>query len=212
MCGRRVTVAGMTCEVLSHKVFYDNSGGGVTLSGGEVLHQPDFSTALLKELKNCGIHTVVETSGAGPWDRLKDISRYTDIFYYDIKTTDSSKHKSFTGGGNEMILGNLRRLADERKGQKALTLRAPLIPGYNDFEDNLAGTASLADELSRLASDATTFEGVELMPFHKLGISKSLRTGLEYPLHDHPPADPEASLRHWIDTLRTCGVVVLNES
>ena len=146
ICGRTVKVSELAEEITADKIFFDSSGGGVTLSGGEVLFQPEFALALLKQLKNCGIHTVVETSGMGKWENLRKIADYTDIFYYDIKSLDSGKHYNFTGAGNEIILENLKKLAEYISGDK-IVLRVPLIQGYNDSAQEIAEIYKLACEL-----------------------------------------------------------------
>jgi pyruvate formate lyase activating enzyme len=111
ICGREAAVSEIADEVAEDKAFFDSSGGGATLSGGEVLFQPEFALSLLARLSERNIHTIVETSGMGSWEDLKNISRYTDIFYYDVKTLDEKKHLSYTGKDNKTILENLKKLA-----------------------------------------------------------------------------------------------------
>jgi pyruvate formate lyase activating enzyme len=146
MCGRTVKALEVVDEVIEDKIFFDSSGGGVTLSGGEVLFQPEFAEAILARLRDCGVHTVVETSGMGKWQDLCNIAKYTDIFYYDIKTLDNEKHLIYTGVGNKIILDNLKELA-ELMPNGGITLRVPLIPGYNDSIDEIAEIYKLAQEL-----------------------------------------------------------------
>jgi len=208
LIGKEMTAADVLAEVLADAPFYANSGGGMTLSGGEPFHQPGFAMELLRSAKSHGLHTCVETSGAAPTDVLLEAASWVDLFLYDIKDTDDARHRAHVGASNALSLTNARALLS--RGAR-VRLRVPLIPGYNDFADNLAGIASLAEELSRLTSDTSRFEGVELMPFHKLGLSKTRRTGLETAMRDRIPADPAPRVRRWIDTLRARGVVVLND-
>jgi len=143
--GRTVKASEIINEVIEHKVFFDSSGGGVTLSGGEILFQPEFAESLLAQFHGCEIHTVVETSGMGKWDNLRNIARYTDIFYYDIKSLNNEKHLFYTGLGNEIILNNLKKLAGEMS--EKITLRVPLIPGYNDSTEDIMEIYRLVCEL-----------------------------------------------------------------
>ena len=146
ICGRKVKASEIAAEVIEDKVFFDSSGGGVTLSGGEVLFQPEFAESLLAQLHDCGIHTVVETSGMGKRQDLRNVARYTNLFYYDIKSLDNEKHSMYTGAGNKIILDNLKKLSDEIKGDK-IVLRAPLIPGYNDSAGEITEIYKLAQKL-----------------------------------------------------------------
>jgi pyruvate formate lyase activating enzyme len=143
LCGRTVKVSEVLDELLTDKVFFDSSGGGVTLTGGEPLAQPVFALELLACLQKAGIHTVLESSGMGRWADLAAISEYTDLFYYDIKTASPEKHRLFTGSDNKLILDNLACLARLRDGN-GIVLRAPLIPGYNDGDDDLKALYALA--------------------------------------------------------------------
>ncbi len=157
LCGRAVQAPEVLGELLPDKVFFDSSGGGVTLSGGEPLAQPAFALALLAGLRQAGIHTVVESSGMGSWADLAALSQYTDLFYYDIKAVTQEKHRRFTGSDNDLILGNLARLARLRGGE-GIVLRAPLIPGYNDGDEDLEALYALA-----LARGVQT---VHLLPYN----------------------------------------------
>jgi pyruvate formate lyase activating enzyme len=139
-------VSEIVSEIMEDKMFFDTSGGGATLSGGEVLFQPDFAESLLAQLHGGGIHTVVETSGMGKWEHLQRIAQYTDIFYYDIKTLNSAKHIKYTGAGNEIILDNLKKLSVVQPDK--ITLRVPLIPGHSDSEEEIAAVYKLSCELS----------------------------------------------------------------
>ena len=157
LCGRSVSMRDILNELLSDRVFYDTSGGGVTISGGEALSQPVFAHALLAGLRRAGIHTVLETSGMGSWEDVAAFSEYTDIYYYDIKAVLPDKHRRFTGFGNEKILDNLARLIILRGGD-GIVLRVPLIPGYNDSQDDLRALYGLASELE--------IQVVHLLPYN----------------------------------------------
>lgn len=153
-------------EILSQIVkdipFYNRSGGGVTLSGGEPTFQFDFCLALLKACKEEGINTALDTSGFVPWKRLEELLPFVDTFLYDIKHMNSDEHKRLTGVPNETILENLVRL--DRLG-KSIEIRVPIIPGYNDSDENIR---ALSYFLGRLNS----VKRVKLLPYHKLGLSK----------------------------------------
>ena len=146
ICGKYIKASEIVNEVIADKMFFDSSGGGVTLSGGEVLFQPEFAEALLAQFQERGVHTVVETSGMGTWENLRSIAHHTDIFYYDMKSLDNEKHLKYTGAGNKIILDNLKKLA-EYMPDGGITLRVPLIPGYNDSADEITQIYRLACEL-----------------------------------------------------------------
>lgn len=157
LCGRVVTAAEVLGELLPDKVFFDTSGGGVTLSGGEPLAQPAFARALLAGLRQAGIHTVMESSGMGQWADVAALAEYIDLFFYDIKAVAPEKHRRFTGWDNELILGNLTRLARLRGGE-GIVLRVPLIPGYNDGDEDIMALYALALECG--------VQTVHLMPYN----------------------------------------------
>jgi len=169
--GRLVRVSEVLGELLPNKVFYESSGGGVTLSGGEPIAQPVFAIALLRGLREAGIHTVVETSGMGEWSDLAAISEYTNLIYYDIKTLDPEKHRRFTGADNGLILDHLSRLIQLR-GVESIVLRAPLIPGYNDGDDDLMALYTLAESLG--------LRTVHLLPYNSSASAKYEWVGRTY--------------------------------
>ncbi len=159
-------------EVVKDRLFYENSGGGVTLSGGEPMNQPDFTGALLKQCKNKGIHTVLDTSGyvqMGLWDRVLE---NVDLILYDLKHMDPEKHREFTGVSNQLILANARKLASLKI---PLVIRIPLIPGYNDTDENSESCARFLKELG--------ITNVELLPFHNLCVSKYAKLQKEWKLN-----------------------------
>jgi glycyl-radical enzyme activating protein family len=175
MCGKYVTADEVISEIIDDKPFYESSGGGVTLSGGEVLFQADFTLELLRKLRKNEIHTLVETSGMGNWNDLACISEYTDIFYYDLKIIDSERHKKYTGADNSVILDNLKKLM-ELRNEKNICIRVPLIPSYTDAKTDI-------DEIYKFTSDIG-LEHVELLPYNKSAAAKYEWLGIEYPLNN----------------------------
>jgi glycyl-radical enzyme activating protein len=141
MIGREMSVEDVLHEVLKDRPFYETSGGGMTLSGGEPLLQIDFSETLLRAAKEAHLHCCIETSGFAPYEHLERIRAFIDLFLYDVKETDAERHREFTGLSNETILANLQRLHD---AGAAVLVRLPLIPGLNDSAASFAGLAELA--------------------------------------------------------------------
>ncbi|MRR16613.1 MAG: glycyl-radical enzyme activating protein [Deltaproteobacteria bacterium] len=165
--GSEMTAKQVVAEAERDRVFFETSGGGITLSGGEPLFQPAFAEAILKLAHERGLSTCVETSGFCSEEVLRRIMEQVDLFLYDVKETDPLRHLEFTGVSNERILRNLRMLAE---AGRQLILRCPLVPGKNDRRDHAFAIASLADSLPGVLS-------IELEPYHPLGVSKSLRLG-----------------------------------
>ena len=147
------------------KLFFETSGGGVTLSGGEILAQPAFAVEILKRCKEKGVHTAIETTGFARWETLASVLEYTDLVLYDFKHLDSDKHKRLTGVDNHLILENARRLVHVL--HRPLIGRIPLIPGLNDDDANLLATARfISQELGRDTK-------VHILPYNPLGESKN---------------------------------------
>ncbi|MBQ9692189.1 MAG: glycyl-radical enzyme activating protein [Clostridia bacterium] len=185
-----MTVPEIIKEVMKDKAFYDNSGGGVTLSGGDPLLTPDFTLELLKAAKENGLHTCIETCGHAKWEDVQKLIPYVDIFLWDVKETDPVRHKEFTGVSNERILANLRVLSEN--GAKMI-LRCPLIPGYNARREHLEAIGELAQALDGVLQ-------VEVEPYHPLGASKSEDIGKEYPLPDISFQKDE-TVKEWIEII-----------
>ena len=162
ICGKTVSANEVTAEVLKDKPFYENSGGGMTLSGGEPLAQYDFSLKLLKKAKENGIHTAVETCGYAEKPKILEIAKYVDLFLFDCKETDQELHKEYTGVDNKIILDNLKALSD---ADSKIILRCPIIPGFNDRAEHFKGISEIAGKLSGI-------KHIEVEPFHPLGESK----------------------------------------
>jgi pyruvate formate lyase activating enzyme len=160
-----MTVAQVLKVVEKDRPFYDQSGGGMSLSGGEPLLQPDFAYSLLAACKERGIRTVVDTCGHLDSDVLMRISEHVDLFLYDLKLIDEEKHEKFTGVSNKLILENLKRLSDS--GQKTI-VRFPLVPGINDDEKDIR-------ELGEFVSSLRGVKEINVLPYHKGGVEKSRR-------------------------------------
>lgn len=161
--GAAMTIEQIMNEVERDRPFYEVSGGGLTVSGGDPVAQPDFSVALLKKGHELGINTCIETCGFAAGDVFIKIAKEADIVLFDIKGVDSKKHKLHTGVGNEKILKNLFKI--DRIGIRTV-LRIPVIPGLNDSDEDLTGIAKLSMKLKNV-------EYLEVMPYHPLGIRKS---------------------------------------
>ena len=175
-------------EVLKDRIFYRNSGGGITLSGGEPLARFAFSAALLAAAKAAGLPTAVETCGFAPWERLRALLPLTDLWLWDVKAAPE-KHETLTGVPAEPILENLRKI--DRSGA-ATVLRCPLVPGVNDEETALRHIAALANELDHARR-------IDLEPYHPLGEGKSRNLGRSEIFH----ADfaSEADRNRWRETI-----------
>ncbi len=177
--GRDISVAELLVEVEKDRVFYDQSGGGVTFSGGEPLLQPEFLAEALTALRARGLKTAVDTSGFAPAAVVERIAALTDLILYDLKGMDGAKHLETTGVKNALILENLRRLAG---GPTPVWIRIPLIPGVND-DDAAVGRA--AEFLASLGS----IRRVHFLPYHRGGNSKGGRIGRETPGSTYAPPD-----------------------
>lgn len=162
--GKKMTAYEVFEEVRRDKMFYEGTGGGVTISGGEALNQPHFLTAILKLCQGAGIHTCLETSGFAKPEVLATVLPFTDYVLFDLKHMDSQAHKELTGQPNEIILNNARNVADS--GVSVL-FRIPLIPDLNDTAENIRETAHFINGLGK-----ENVQGVELMPYHRMGIGK----------------------------------------
>jgi pyruvate formate lyase activating enzyme len=160
--GGRRTVGEVLAEVLADRSYYDESGGGLTISGGEPLLQPEFLLALLAAGRAEGLHTAVDTSGLAPFERLAAAADLADLLLYDVKTVDDEAHRRHTGVSNHAILANLERLAG--RGAR-IWVRVPIVP---DVNDSAQAVAAIGDFLRPLAA----VERVDLLPYHPLGQDK----------------------------------------
>lgn len=166
VAGKKIACSNLLKEVEQDRVFYEQSGGGVTFSGGEALSQIDALTELSQTCKARGLHVAVDTCGYAPFASFERILKYTDLFLYDIKHMDETAHRQYTGQGNELILDNLRRLAAVGAN---IALRLPLIEGVNAHDENIAAVAAFIKDI-RLSQ-------VNLLPYHNTGSSKYARLG-----------------------------------
>ncbi len=172
----------LLAELIKDEVFWDESGGGVTVSGGEPLAQPQFLLEILRALKRRGIHTAVDTSGFAPCEALLATVPFTDLYLYDIKLLDARRHELYTGVPNQLILDNLAALAQVHNN---LWIRVPVIPGINDSPEELAAIARLARSLPAVRQ-------VNLLPYHNTACHKFGRLGQTYGLPDvKTPGEPD---------------------
>ena len=177
--GKKASVEDLLPLLLEDKEFYDNSGGGVTLSGGECLLQADFCAALLKALKEAGVRTAVDTCGFVSRAAFDKVIPYTDVFLYDIKAIDPAVHKRCTGVENGLILENLRYL--DSLGKK-IEIRIPFVPGYNDGE-----MGKIADFVKSLSC----VTGVRVLKYHNYARSKYEALDMKNTLPEILPTDDE---------------------
>ena len=179
--GRDVTVEEMIEEVEKDRPYYWRSGGGLTLSGGESLCQPEFARDLLRAAKERGINTALESMACAPFETIETILPYLDLYLMDIKHMDSGKHKEFTGKGNELMLENARKIAES--GKTELIIRVPVIPTFNDTEKEI-------EEIARFSDTLPGVKRIHLLPYHRLGQDKYEGLGREYLMKDIlPPAN-----------------------
>ena len=189
--GKTVTVQEVLDEVFEDKIFYKENGG-ITLSGGEPLSQAEFSIALLKAAKECGITTCVETCGFAPYETIETFLPYVDVFLYDYKLTAPELHKKYTGVDNNLILENLIKI--DEKGAKTV-LRCPIIPGVNDAKEHFDGIAKTANALRNILR-------VEIEPAHTIGESKHAQMGYgKAPLAYREPTNEE--VKTWLEILQS---------
>lgn len=180
--GRDVTVAEVLEQVKRDMPYYRRSGGGVTLSGGECLCQPDFTYALLKTFQENSLTTAIESTACASYDVIERILPYLDVYLMDIKHMDPQKHKAFTSRSNELMLENAKKIA---RTARRLIIRVPVIPGFNDTEAEIGDIAAFTKSLK-------TVEEIHLLPYHSYGSGKYAALGREYTLKDIKP--PEAAL------------------
>ncbi len=180
--GRDVSVGEVMKTVKQDMPYYRRSGGGLTLSGGEMLCQSDFAYALLRTAKENAINTAVETTGFAKWEVIEKLLPYIDTVLMDIKHTNSAKHKEFTTQSNELILENAQKIAENAK---KLIIRVPVIPTFNDTEAEIGDIAKFASSLKGVTE-------INLLPYHSFGRDKYEGLGREYKMGDLPsPTDEQ---------------------
>ena len=164
--GTRMSVDAVMAEVEKDRLFYDESGGGVTFSGGEPLAQPDFLATLLTGCREQGIHTALDTSGYATPEIMARIAPLVDLFLYDLKLMDDRRHQTYTGVSNAHILANLRHLVQTGR---QVVIRFPLIPQINDTSENLAQMGAFLTDLGLQRIDLLPFHGIHRKKYHRLG-------------------------------------------
>ncbi|MEW6262996.1 MAG: glycyl-radical enzyme activating protein [Thermodesulfobacteriota bacterium] len=193
--GQYMTVDEVVKKIEDDRIFYKNSNGGMTISGGEALVQAKFTGELFKRCQEKGIHTTLDTTANAPWEDLERILDHVDLALVDIKHLDPEMHKKGTGVGNETILTNAARIA----ARVRTWIRIPLIPGYNDSESNIKKVAAFAAALGA--------EKISVLPYHELGSSKYPKLGRVYTMEGTaPPAEEDVARLGKI--IESCGMKV----
>ena len=190
ICGKELSAEDVMVEVLKDRVYYKNSGGGLTLSGGEPLSQFEFSLALLKLAKEEGLHTAVETCGYVPTKELLEITKFVDLFLFDWKITDGELHKKYIGADNSLIRENLAAL--DEIGAKVI-LRCPIIPDVNDNAEHLRGISELANSLGCVTE-------VQIEPYHAFGTHKYKSLG-RADLPQEFAVPDEVAVQKWVEEI-----------
>ncbi|MBL3538636.1 glycyl-radical enzyme activating protein [Aminivibrio sp.] len=200
IAGREMTPAEVVLEAKKDIPFYDESGGGVTFSGGEPLFQSSFLVACLLRLQEAEVHTAVDTSGYCEESKILEAAEIADLFLFDIKHVDPKKHEYYTGVSNSIILSNLEKLDEVlvRRGRGRINIRMPLIPGINDDPHNLEAVAELSASLK-------TLSGVNILPYHSTGEGKYRNLGMEYKMGKYLPPR-EDKIAEALDIFRRQGI------
>ena len=192
--GQQMTVTEVMAEIRKDVIFYDESGGGATFSGGEPLMQPDFLLALLNRCRAENIHTAVDTTCHAKDELMRRVAEAADLLLCDIKHMDSEMHERYTGVPNNLILDNLRAMADAGRN---IIIRIPVVPGFNDDDANMANTA-------RFIQSLPTIRRIDILPYNRGGLEKSVRLTGEVDLMQAQALDEEKMARI-ANTLRRYG-------
>jgi pyruvate formate lyase activating enzyme len=195
--GREMTIKQVYEEIERDRIFYDESGGGVTFSGGEPLSQPDFLRGLLDSCRAGSFHTALDTCGYAPWDTVDSIRGSVDLFLYDLRLMDDGKHMEATGVPLDTVLENLKALSGYAH---RIILRIPVIPKINDDKKNIQRMGEFAARLPHL-------ECVELLRYHKIGVEKYARLDRAYNLSESEPPTEER-MEEIAQMLRASGLCV----
>lgn len=193
IAGKKKTVDELIDIIEEDKMFYYTSGGGVTLGGGEVAMQSDFATELLKTCKKRGINTAIETCGYTKKDSILEMAKYIDLFLFDLKHMNSQRHHELTGVYNEQILENLEEILGKGYNVK---IRMPMLKGINDSKDEI-------NEIIKFLmpyKDYGNFKGIELLPYHKMGVNKYEQLDMEYLIKEDPSLTSEElkKIQGWV--------------
>ncbi len=193
--GEKKTVPELMKIIEGDRSFYERTGGGVTVSGGEVLVQWDFVRLLLKACREAGIHTCVESALFVPQDHADAVMEYTDLLITDIKYIDSERHKEVTGAPNEQILSNIKHIAESGV---PMVIRTPVVPGWNDDDENMLGIGEFVEKLGPAVL------AWQLLPYRKMGTEKYATLNMDYPMGDYEAPTREV----WEpNLLRICGML-----
>jgi pyruvate formate lyase activating enzyme len=193
MMGRHVTAGEVFEEAASDRIFFESSGGGVTVSGGEPMVQHQFTSSLLRLCKGAGLHTAVDTCGYADWAIAREVLAHADLVLLDLKHMDSGEHKRLTGVPNELILENARRIAHELA--IPMRVRVPIIPGSNDSVANLEATARF------IATELNLSTAVDLIPYHRMGTAKLEQLEMKNGFTGTPPSEAEmAELKRIVES------------
>ena len=181
--GKTMTAESVINEIAKDEIFFFHSGGGVTISGGEPLTQPEFTQAILSACKKMGINTAMETCAFGEYEVIEKLLPYLDLIYTDIKLMDDEQHIKWTGASNKTILENIKRLSHHFPDK--LRIRVPFVPTVNSDDDSIRAIAEFCQSLGGI-------DLVELLPYHRLGLETYRKLGREMPLSDIMPSDSQA--------------------
>lgn len=202
--GKKMTVPEVMQVILADQAFYEKSGGGVTLSGGDMLVQWEFALEVLKACKTHSLHTCIETALHYRTEVLDQVYPYVDLVITDLKHMDSAQHKKFTGVGNELILKNIIRTVEL---DRPLVIRIPVVPGHNNSEENIRASAEfIAKELGNRVQQ------VQLLPYRQLGTEKYMSLGLDYPMADVKYVERtewEENIRRLVEIMKEYGVAAV---
>lgn len=193
--GKKISAEKIMDIVERDRIYYEKSGGGLTISGGEPLYQAEFAIELAKEAKKRNLHVVVETSGFGDSEQFKKLTQFVDIFYFDCKHTNNDLHKKYVGVDLNLINKNRDYL---KSIKKPCVLRCPIIPNYNFTEEHLRGIADIFKTNENIIR-------VDIMPYHSLGKSKAENIGSLYEMPDIQTLSNE-EIENIIDNLKKLGV------
>ena len=193
LIGKKISSSELLDEIKKDILFYDESGGGVTFSGGDPLSQLKFLKSCLQLCKETEIHTALDTAGYLSWSKIKEIIPLVNLFLYDLKFIDETKHIKYTGVSNKMILENLSNLSSINM---AIWIRIPIIPTLNDTDEEIQEMITFISTLNSVVS-------IDLLPFHKIGKNKYHRLNLPYKMEDffEPSTDRMEELKRKFETL-----------
>jgi pyruvate formate lyase activating enzyme len=194
-----MSVDEVMAEIEKDRPFYRRSGGGVTIGGGEPLSQYRFTAELLEAAHEVYLHTALETCGHAPWEHFETVLKHVDLLQIDLKHMNPVRHRELTGQSNELIISNLRRVLSVKSPQDVI-VRIPVIPGCNDSIENIRDMAGFIVGLG--------FKQIELIPYHRMGVSKYAQYGMVYPLAGcEPPSEADiARLRAIIHSCKASEV------